>query len=95
MLAVPKPDRLIGVRGEGPEQIRQERSVPQEQQAPPVAANARSARGERIGTLQQTEVSGWSRQLVMNYFDRPGSAPGEIASDTPSTTTGSSEGQQP
>ena len=95
MLAVPKPDRLIGVRGEGPEQIRQERSVPQEQQAPPVAANARSARGERIGTLQQTEVSGWSRQLVMNYFDRPGSAPGEIASDTPSTTTDSSEGQQP
>ena len=92
LLAVPKPDRLIGVRGEGPEQIRQERSVPQEQQAPPVAANARSARGERIGTLQQTEVSGWSRQLVKNYFDRAG---GSNPGDGPSTTTDSSEGQQP
>ena len=99
MLAVPKPDRLVGVRGDGPEQIRQEQSVPQEQQAAPVAASSRSARGERIGTLQQTEVSGWSRQLVRNYFDRGGSAtagvPGETASDTPSTTTNTSEGQQP
>ena len=99
MLAVPTSDRLIGVRGDGPEQIRQEQSVPQEQQAAPVAASARTERGERIGTLQQTEVSGWSRQLVKNYFDRGGSAtagtPGEIASDTPSTTTDNSEGQQP
>ena len=88
MLAVPKPDRLVGVRGDGPEQIRQEQSVPQEQQAAPVAANARTERGERIGTLQQPEVSGWSRALVKNYFDRQGG-------DTPSTTTDSSEGQQP
>ena len=99
LLAVPKPDRLIGVRGDGPEQIRQEQSVPQEQQAAPVAASARTERGDRIGTLQQTEVSGWSRQLVRNYFDRGGSAtagvPGETASDTPSTTTNTSEGQQP
>lgn len=99
MLAVPKPDRLIGVRGDGPEQIRQEQSVPQEQEAAPAAASARAERGDRIGTLQQTEVSGWSRQLVRNYFDRGASAtagvPGETASDTPSTTTDNSEGQQP
>ncbi len=99
MLAVPTSDRLIGVRGDGPEQIRQEQSVPQEQEAGPAAASARAERGDRIGTLQQTEVSGWSRALVKNYFDRGGSAtagaPGETASDTPSTTTDSSEGQQP
>lgn len=94
MLAVPKPDRLIGVRGDGPEQIRQEQSVPQEQQAAPVAASARTARGDRIGTLQQTEVSGWSRALVKNYFDRGGSATAGAPGDTPSTTTDSSEGQQ-
>ena len=91
MLAVPRPDRLIGVRGDGPEQIRQEQSVPEEQQAPPAAANARTERGDRIGTLQQTEVSGWSRALVKNYFDRQGGAPG----DTTSTATDNSEGQQP
>ena len=91
MLAVPKPDRLIGVRGDGPEQIRQEQSVPQEQEAAPAAARARAERGDRIGTLQQTEVSGWSRQLVKNYFDRQGNAPG----DAPSTTTDNSEGTQP
>ena len=91
MLAVPKPDRLIGVRGDGPEQIRQEQSVPQEQEAAPAAASARAERGDRIGTLQQTEVSGWSRQLVKNYFDRQGSTPG----DAPSTTTDNSEGTQP
>ena len=94
MLAVPKPDRLVGVRGDGPEQIRQEQSVPQEQQAAPVAANARSERGERIGTLQQTEVSGWSRALVKNYFDRGGSATAGVPGDASSTTTDSSEGQQ-
>ena len=99
MLAVPNADRLVGMRGDGPEQIRQEQSVPEQQQAVPVAANARTERGERIGTLKQTEVSGWSRQLVRNYFDRGGSvtagARGETASDSPSTTTDNSEGQQP
>ena len=90
MLAVPKPDRLIGVRGDGPEQIRQEQSVPEEQQAAPVAANARSARSDRIGSLQQAQVSNWSRTLVRDYFDR-----GEAAGDNSSTTTDHSEGQQP
>ena len=91
MLAVPIADRLIGARGHGPEQTRQEQSVPQEQQMAPVVASARTERGERIGTLQQTEVSDWSRQLVRNYFDRQGSAP----ADAPSTTTDSSGEQQP
>ena len=90
MLAVPKPDRLVGVRGDGPEQIRQEQSVPEQQQAAPAAANARTERGDRIGSLQQAQVSNWSRTLVRDYFDR-----GEAAGDAPSTTMDSSEGTQP
>ncbi len=71
MLAVPTADRLIGRRGEGPEQTRQEQSPPLEEQVAPVPASARPQRGDRIGTLQHARVSGWSRDLVMSYFDRP------------------------
>ena len=70
MLALPVGDRLIGSRGEGPEQLRQEQSVPEEKQWAPVAASARAGRGDRIGTLQHASVSGWSRGLVKSYFDR-------------------------
>ena len=71
MLALPTADRLIGRRGEGPEQTRQEQSLPLAEQVAPVPAGARPQRGDRIGTLQHARVSGWSRDLVMSYFDRP------------------------
>lgn len=92
MLALPTGDRLIGSRGEGPEQVRQEQSAPEEAHGSPVATRARTERGDRIGTLQHASVSDWSRDLVKGYFDRlRGEASGD-ETESSNTTTDSGEG---
>ena len=91
MLALPVGDRLIGSRGQGPEQRRQEQTAPEEQQWAPVATDARAERSDRIGTLQHASVSGWSRDLVKGYFDR---LRGEVPGDgTNASTTDIDNGQ--
>ena len=94
MLALPVRDRLVGVRGEGPEHTRQEQSPAEDAAAAPVAVDARTARGERIGSLQPARVSGWSRGVVKNYFDGlRGEVPGNEA-ESSNTTSGNGEGEQ-
>ena len=83
MLALPMRDRVIGSRGPGPEHVRQEQSPAREERSAPVAADARTPRGDRIGTLQHARVSRWSRDLVQGYFDgQRAEAAGERAERT-------------
>ena len=90
MLALPMRDRLIGSRGIGPERVRQQQSAAREAPAASAPAGARERRGDRIGTMQRARVSGWSRDLVKNYFDGLRAEAGE---PTESRTTGSDDDQ--
>ena len=92
MLALPMRDRVTGSRGQGPEHVRQEQSPAREEQAAPAAADARTPRGDRIGTLQHARVSRWSRDLVQGYFDSQRAQPPDGRTD--STTDDPDQGEQ-